>query len=212
MKTAKTNRRAARAFNTIVHKSDNAPAIQRRPRNVVAVGAEGELELDATAEPDRVGDILRPATPIRVVHLRARARIHLASIVMKARICRHSSTPFHPFRGRETRLVSSTFSKCTAWSLPVHRVRVNFSIPISTSRVDRLRSFSFYLSLSLSRERYENDSKLIRARICNRRVHTAQTIHSTVHTYTIIVDQCSCAPVIMCVHTNPCTYVLFTDR
>lgn len=208
MKTAKTNRRAARAFNAIVHKSDNAPAIQRRPRNVVA-GAEGELELDATAEPDRAGDILRPATPIREpreVRLRARARIHLASIVMKTRICRHSSMPFHPFRGRETRLVSSTFSKCTAWSLPVHRVRVNFSIPISTSRVDRLRSFSFYLS------RYENDSKLIRARICNRRVHTAQTIHSTVHTYTIIVDQCSCAPVIMCVHTNPCTYVLFTDR
>lgn len=151
MKTAKTNRRAARAFNTIVHKSDNAPAIQRRPRNVVA-GAEGELELDATAEPDRVGDILRPATPIREVHLRARARIHLASIVMKARICRHSSMPFHPFRGRETRLVSSTFSKCTAWSLPVRRVRVNFSIPISTSRVDRLRSFSFYPSLSI-RER-----------------------------------------------------------
>lgn len=43
--------------------------------------------------------------------------------------------------------------------------------------------------------------------MCNRRVHTAQTIYSTVHTYTIIVDQCSCAPVIMCVHTNPCTYV-----
>jgi len=66
------------------------------------------------------------------------------------------------------------------------------------------RSFFLYLS------RY--DSKLIRARMCNRRVHTAQTIHSTVHTYTIIADQCSCAPVIMCVHTNPCTYVLFTDR